>query len=192
MNVRKPAPKSQQPESFEFNQDNLQLAKDHIRKYPLSRQASAVLPLLHLVQKQHNNWVPMAAIEYVAKLLDMAPMRVFEVVSFYTMFNLAPVGKHHIQLCGTTPCWLSGSDSIKSACQERLGIDLNQVTSDGMFSLSEVECLGACANAPVVQINDDYYEDLTSESMLSILNCLESGKTIRTGSQKGRKTSEPK
>jgi NADH-quinone oxidoreductase E subunit len=190
MSNRRPAPKSEQPEFFEFSQENLTLAHKHIAKYPVGRQASAILPLLDLAQRQNNNWLPMAAIDYVASLLDIPPIRAFEVASFYTMFNLSPVGEYHIQLCGTTPCWLRGAEQIKQACKDKLGIDLGEVTRDGKFSLCEVECLGACANAPMVQINDNYYEDLTPESIEKIIADLSSGKKVKHGSQTGRRGSE--
>lgn len=190
MSLRRLAPKELQPENFEFTKENLILAKKHIAKYPEGRQASAVLPLLDLAQRQNNNWVPLAAVDYIAKLLDMEAIRVFEVVTFYSMFNLKPVGKYHIQICGTTPCWLRGSDEIKKACTNTLGIELDHTTDDKLFSLVEVECLGACANAPMVQINDDYFEDLEPSSMIKIINDLKSNKKVSIGSQKGRKSSE--
>ena len=190
MSIRKPAPKSEQPESFVLTKDNILLAKKHIQKYPEGRQASAVLPLLEIAQRQHDNWLPMKAIDYVADMLDMMPMRVFEVATFYSMFNLAPVGKYHIQLCGTTPCWLRGAEDIKKACINKLKINLDETTKDGKFTLSEVECLGACANAPMVQINDDFYEDLTPELMTKILDDLKTDKIPKKGSQIGRHTSE--
>jgi NADH-quinone oxidoreductase E subunit len=190
MSVRRPAPKALQPEYFEFTQENLALAKQHIAKYPEGRQASAVLPLLELAQRQNKNWVPMAALDYIANMLDMPSIHVFEVVTFYTMFNLAPVGKYHIQLCGTTPCWLRGADAIKETCKSKLGIDLGETTKDGVFSLIEVECLGACANAPMIQINDDFYEDLDSNSMAKLLSDLSAGNKVKKGSQTGRKSSE--
>jgi NADH-quinone oxidoreductase E subunit len=190
MSERKPAPKHEQPDSFAFTQENLELAKKHIAKYPAGRQASAVLPLLEMAQRQHNNWLPMAAMDYVAQMLEMPPMRVFEVATFYSMFNLAPVGKYHIQLCGTTPCWLRGADELKNLCKNKLDIDLGETTADGMFSLCEVECLGACANAPMIQINDDFYEDLDIQSMEQILANLSAGKSVKKGSQTGRHSSE--
>lgn len=191
MSKRAFAPRSIQPESFEFTKDNIELANKHISKYPECRGASAVLPLLEIAQRQNNNWLPMKAIEYVAKLLKMPEIHVLEVATFYTMFNLSPVGKYHIQLCGTTPCWLRGADEIKKICKNKLNIDLGETTSDGLFSLVEVECLGACANAPMVQINDDYYEDLTAESISNVLDCLKHNKPVKKGSQIGRKSSEP-
>jgi len=190
MSLRRPAPKEQQPESFSFTEENIALAKKHIAKYPEGRQASAVLPLLEMAQRQHHNWLPMKAIDYVAQMLEMAPIRVFEVATFYSMFNLAPVGKYHIQLCGTTPCWLRGAEDIKNTCISKLGIELGQTTKDGKFSLCEVECLGACANAPMIQINDDFYEDLDPKSMEALLDNLSKGKEIKKGSQTGRHTSE--
>lgn len=191
MSIRKFAPKSQQPENFVFTEENLIVAQKHIAKYPEGRQASAVLPLLELAQRQHNNWLPMAAIEYVGQMLNMPVLRVMEVATFYTMFNLSPVGKYHIQLCGTTPCWLKGASDIKAACKSKLNIDLGETTVDGKFSLVEVECLGACANAPMVQINDNFYEDLDTTSITKILDDLASGKPVKIGSQIGRKSSEP-
>ena len=192
MSIRKPAPKNEQPEVFIFSEENLILAAKHIAKYPQGREASAVLPLLDLAQRQNNNWIPMAAIDYIANMLNMPSMKVFEVVTFYTMFNLSPVGQYHIQLCGTTPCWLRGAEKIKEICKSRLGIDLNEVTKDRMFSLCEVECLGACSNSPMIQINDDFYEDLDEESMIKIIDGLSNGVAFAKGSQKGRKSSEPK
>lgn len=155
--------------TFKFNDKNLQKAEQIVKKYPPGRQHSAVLPLLDLAQRQSSGWLPQAAIEYVAGFLDMPYMRAFEVATFYTMFNLKPVGKHHIQVCTTTPCWLRGSDEIVKTCKDELGINCGEVTEDGRFSLVEVECLGACVNAPLVQINDDYYEDLTPEKMVEVI-----------------------
>lgn len=192
MSNRRPAPKELQPENFVFTGENLELANMHISKYPEGRKASAVLALLEMAQRQHNNWLPIAAIEYVANILEMPAIKVMEVASFYTMFNLAPVGKYHIQLCGTTPCWLRGAADIKEMCKKKLSIDLDETTKDGMFSLCEVECLGACANAPMIQINDDFYEDLDPSSMEKIIDDLAQGKKVKTGSQTGRKSSEPK
>jgi NADH-quinone oxidoreductase subunit E len=180
-----------QPASFAFSPDNLAKAKAHIAKYPPGRQASAVLPLLDLAQRQHDNWLPRAAMDHVAGMLDMAPIRVYEVATFYTMFNLRPVGKHFFQICTTTPCWLRGSDEVVAACREKLGIGIGETTSDGLFSLREVECLGACVNAPVIQINDDFYEDLDGPATEALIDALKSGKTRPMGSLKGRKGSMP-
>lgn len=178
--------KDRQPQHFFFTAENLAEAKRVIAQYPAGRQASAVLPLLDLAQRQNGNWLPRAAVVYVAALLDIPAIKAFEVASFYTMFNLEPVGKHLIQLCRTTPCWLAGGEAIAQACEERLGIKSGETTPDGMFTLKEVECLGACVNAPVMQINDDYYEDLTTDSVVQIIDALARGEKPKTGSQTGR------
>jgi len=185
------AKKADQPESFAFSKENVVKAEKIIAKYPPGRQQSAVLPLLDLAQRQNNNWLPKAAMDYVAEMLDMAPIRVYEVGTFYTMFNLAPVGKNHLQICRTTPCWLRGSDEVTKACKEHTGIDIGETSADGLFSLMEVECLGACVNAPVVQINDHYYEDLTATNMAKIIEDLKAGRAVKSGSQIGRKCSAP-
>ena len=163
-------------EPFIFTPENREKVDSCIHRYPPGRQASAVLPLLDLAQRQCGGWLPHQAIEAVAAMLKMPPIRVHEVASFYTMFNLKPVGKHHVQVCRTTPCWLRGSEDIKAACESHLGIQTGQVTPNGKFSIVEVECLGACVNAPVVQINDDYYENLTPESVKSLLTSLASSR----------------
>jgi len=188
MSVRRLDPN--QPESFAFTPENLETAKKTIAKYPEGRQASAIISLLWLAQKQHDYWLPEPAIRYVAEMLDMPYIRALEVATFYTMFNLSPVGKHFIQLCGTTPCWLRGADDLKEVCRKRIG-EQQQVSADGNFSWLEVECLGACANAPMVQINDDYYEDLTAENFEKLLDDLAAGREVKVGSQTGRKSSEP-
>jgi NADH-quinone oxidoreductase subunit E len=179
-----------QPESFAFSNENEQWANKQIAKYPEGRQASAVLSLLWRAQKQNDYWLPKPAIEEVARMLGMPYIRVLEVATFYTMFNLAPVGRFFIQMCGTTPCVLAGSDAIKQVLTERIGPQ-RTVTADGTFSWLEVECLGACCNAPMVQINDDYYEDLTPENLNKLLDDLAAGRSVTIGSQVGRKTSEP-
>jgi NADH-quinone oxidoreductase subunit E len=179
-----------QPESFEFTPDNKAWAEKEIAKYPPGRQASAVLALLWRAQAQNDYWLPRPAIEKVAAMLDMPDIRVLEVATFYTMFNLAPVGRHYVQLCGTTPCMLSGSDDLKAVCRKRIG-EQGHVSADGLFSWTEVECLGACCNAPMVQINDDYYEDLTSENFTKLLDDLAAGRPVKVGSQTGRVSSEP-
>ncbi len=184
MNDAKP-----QPALFSFSPDNLARAEKIVGKYPAGRQASAVIPLLDIAQRQSGNWLPQAAMDYVAAMLEMPPIRVYEVASFYTMFNLKPVGENFVQVCTTTPCWLRGSDEIVHACKRKLGIGMNQTTEDSKFTLHEVECMGACVNAPMVQINDDYYEDLTPELMDSILDALKEGKKPDVGSQTGRKGS---
>lgn len=181
----------EQPASFAFTPENLARAEKIIAKYPPGRQQSAVLPLLDLAQRQHSNWLPRAAMDYVAGLLGMAPIRVYEVATFYTMFNLSPVGEHFVQICTTTPCWLRGSDDVVHACEKKLGIGMNETTPDGKFTLKEVECLGACVNAPMVQINDDYYEDLDAESMTKLIEALARGEKPKIGSVIGRQTSAP-
>ena len=179
-----------QPESFTFSADNLRWAKQQIKKYPKGQQASAVIPLLWRAQQQHDGWLPEPAIRYIADLLDMAEIRVLEVATFYTMFNLSPIGRHYVQLCGTTPCWLRGADDLKEVCRRVIGPQ-GQVTEDGQLSWIEVECLGACVNAPMVQINEDYYEDLTAESFERILNDLRAGKEVTPGPQVDRQLSAP-
>lgn len=186
-----PKPAKDQPKDFKFTPENMKVVESFIAKYPKGKQASAVMPLLDLAQRQHGGWIPQAAMDEIGRILDMPRIKVYEVATFYTMYNLRPVGKHHIQLCTTTPCWLRGSDDIVKACQSRLGIKLGETTDDGNFTLSEVECLGACVNAPMVQINDDYYEDLTAARMTEIIDALEKGKEVPVGSQTGRQTSCP-
>ncbi len=190
MAVRRLAPKELQPANFTFSAENLAWAKEQIAKYPPGRQASAVIPLLWRAQEQAGGWLPRKAIEAVAAKLDMAPIRVMEVATFYTMFNLEPVGKHFIQFCGTTPCMLRGAGDIRKVLDRRVG-DEGHVSADGMFSWLEVECLGACSNAPMVQINDDYYEDLTAENFEKLLDDLAAGRPVKKGSQIGRNRSEP-
>lgn len=188
MSVRRLA--AEQPESFAFTPENLAWAQGVIAKYPEGRQASAVIPLLWRAQEQHDYWISKAAIEYVGQMLDMPYIRVLEVATFYTMFNLEPVGKHFIQLCGTTPCRLRGAEDIIKVCHDRIG-DQRHVTADGQFSWLEVECLGSCCNAPMVQINNDYYEDLTPESFNKLLDDLAAGRPVKKGPQNSRHTSEP-
>jgi NADH-quinone oxidoreductase E subunit len=178
-------------EAFNFDADNKALTKTVIAKYPQGRQASAVLPLLDLAQRQNDGWLSRPAMDHVAEVLDMAPIRVYEVATFYSMFNLKPVGKHHVQVCTTTPCWLRGSDEILAACKKRLGVEPGETTTDGNFTLDEVECLAACVNAPMIQVGDDYYEDLDAESVTKILDDLAEGKTPTPGPQVRRQTSAP-
>ena len=180
-----------QPASFAFTPETLAKAKAHIAKYPAGRQASAVLPLLDLAQRQHDNWLPRAAMDHVASLLDMAPIRVYEIATFYTMFNLRPVGKWFFQICTTTPCWLRGSDAVVETCRRKLGIGIGETTKDGLFSLREVECLGACVNAPVIQVNDDFYEDLDAASTETLIDALRRGAPPPVGSMRGRQGSIP-
>jgi NADH-quinone oxidoreductase subunit E len=188
MSVRRLDPN--QPKNFKFSAQNLIWAKEQIRKYPNGKQASAVIPLLWRAQEQHDSWLPEPALRVVAEMLDMATIRVFEVATFYTMFNLSPVGKYFVQLCGTTPCWLRGADDLKEVCRKVIG-EQNQVTEDGMLSWLEVECLGSCTNAPMVQINKDYYEDLTATGFEKLLGDLREGKEVKTGPQNGRQFSCP-
>ncbi|GAB4367727.1 MAG: hypothetical protein Kow00114_26590 [Kiloniellaceae bacterium] len=176
---------------FAFTAENEARAQTICARYPADRKASATIALLDLAQRQNDGWLSPEAIEYVAAYLEVAPIRVYEVASFYTMFNLQPVGKYLIQVCRTTPCWLRGSDGITAACKKKLGVGLKEVTEDGLFSVIEVECLGACANAPMVQINDFYYEDLTPEQMERIIDDLRAGKEVKVGSQTGRLASAP-
>ncbi len=179
-----------QPASFAFTAENRAECDRIIAKYPQGRQASAVLPLLYVAQRQEG-WVPRAAMDEIAAILDMAPIRVYEVATFYTMFNLQPVGKYHIQVCRTTPCWLRGADQMSETCKKKLGIGLKETTKDGLFSLVEVECLGACANAPVVQVNDDFYEDLDPKKLEWLLDELAAGRKPQYGSQIGRQGAAP-
>src|SRR6185312_3518217 len=176
---------------FEFTAENLEKARHYIAKYPEGRQASAVLPLLDLAQRQHDNWLPRAAMDKVAKILDMAPIRVYEVATFYTMFNLRPVGRWFLQACTTTPCWLRGSDDILAACRKKLGVGVGETTADGKFTLVEVECLGACVNAPILQVNDDFYEDIDGPATEKLLDALRDGKPPPFGSLSGRRGSAP-
>jgi NADH-quinone oxidoreductase subunit E len=190
MAVRRLAPKEVQPKDFAFTPENLAWAKQQLAKYPEGPQASAVIPLLWKAQEQCGGWVPEAAIRYVAEFLGMANIRVMEIATFYTMFNLAPVGRHHVQLCGTTPCMLRGAEELKKVCQRRIG-EQYEVTPDGALSWVEVECLGACVNAPMAQINYDFYEDLTPESLERILDDLAAGKPVKPGPQIDRQFSAP-
>ena len=191
MSLHIDGPPFEQPASFAFTAENLEKAKYHIAKYPPERQASAVLPLLDLAQRQSGNWLPKAAMDYVGEMLDMAPIRVYEVATFYTMFNLRPVGRWFLQACTTTPCWLRGSEDVVATCRKKLGIGVGQSTADGRFTLVEVECLGACVNAPILQVNDDFYEDLDAASTEALLDALAAGKQPPVGSVTGRQGSMP-
>lgn len=185
------APADAGPATFAFTPDNLEAARAIIAKYPPGRQQSAVMPLLDLAQRQNGGWLPQAALDYVAEFLEIPPIRVYEVATFYSMYNLKPIGRHHVQVCTNLSCWLRGSDEILAACKRTLGIGLGETSADGLFTLSEVECLCACVNAPVVQIDDDYYEDLSPESIERVLNALRAGEKPAAGSQIGRRSSEP-
>ena len=175
--------------TFAFTPENLARAKTIIVRYPAGRQASAMIPLLDLAQRQNKNHLTLAAMNCVADLLEVPRIKAYEVANFYTMFNKDPVGENLVQVCTTTPCWLRGSDGIVDACKKKLGIGVGETTADGKFSIVQVECLGACVNAPMVQINDDFYEDLTPESMTQLLDDLKAGKKPSIGSQTGRKGS---
>lgn len=182
---------TQPGETFTFSAENEAEITRILARYPEERKASAVLPLLDLAQRQNDGWVPPAAIEHIAARLEMAPMRVWEVASFYTMINTDPVGRYLIQICRTTPCWLRGSDAVTDKLKELLGIGVGETTADGLFTILEVECLGACVNAPVVQINDDYYEDLLPEHIEALITKLKAGEQPQIGSQIGRIGSAP-
>lgn len=188
MSVRRLA--AEQPEGFAFTPANLEWANAQIKKYPEGRQASAVLALLWRAQEQVGGWLPEAALRHVADMLAMAYIRVYEIVTFYTMFNLAPVGRYYVQVCGTTPCMLRGANDIKDSCRKYIG-EKDQVSDDGLFSWTEVECLGACVNAPMAQINKYYYEDLTPKNFEAILERLRAGEEVEPGPQNDRQTSAP-
>jgi NADH-quinone oxidoreductase subunit E len=190
MSVRRLAPDAVQPKTFAFSRDNAAWAKTIISKFPAGRQASAVIPLLWRAQEQHDYWLPKAAIEKVGVMLGMPTIRVLEIATFYTMFNLAPVGRHFVQVCGTTPCRLRGAEKIIEICRSQIGEE-RHVSADGAFAWLEVECLGACCNAPMVQINNDFYEDLDEKNFTKLLGDMRAGKPVTIGSQTGRKTSEP-
>ncbi|MGY8986385.1 MAG: NADH-quinone oxidoreductase subunit NuoE [Sphingomonadales bacterium] len=177
--------------SFMFSKENVKWAKGQITKYPKGKQASAVMPLLTKAQEQNNGWLTVAAIDYVATFLSMPVMRVMEVATFYSMYNLKEVGKHVIEICTTTPCWLRGSDEVVKAAEDELGIKVGETTKDFEFTLREVECAGACVNAPVCSVHNVYYEDLTGDNLRQIIKDFKDGKTPKAGPQNGRKTSEP-
>jgi NADH-quinone oxidoreductase subunit E len=190
MAVRRLAAPALQPKSFAFSADNLAWAKKEMSKYPEGRQASAVIALLWRAQAQSGGWLPEAAIRYVADFLNMAHIRVLEIATFYTMFNLEPVGRFYVQVCGTTPCMLRGAEDLKALCRKRIG-ESGRVSADGMFSWIEVECLGACVNAPMLQINEDNYEDLDPEILSRIFDDLAAGRTPKPGPQIDRQYSAP-
>ena len=192
MSIRRPAPENLQPENFNFTKENIKIINKIFLKYPEGKKASALLPLLDLAQRQHDNWLPKAAMSEIARMLNLPMIKVMEVATFYTMYNLYPVGKNLLQVCTTTPCWLRGSDDIVSVCKNKLGINFGETTKDNKFTLLEVECLGACSNAPMVQINDNFYEDLDKESIKNIIEDLKKDKQPKIGPQSNRKGSEPK
>jgi len=192
MSARRLAPDNLQPKKFIFSKENKKRITEILLKYPDDRKASALLPLLDLAQRQNGNWLPKVAILEISKVLNLPYIKVLEVATFYTMYNLSPVGKNLLQVCTTTPCWLRGSDDIVSICKNKLGINFGETTKDNKFTLLEVECLGACSNAPMIQINDDFYEDLEKESMSKIIEDLTNGKKLKIGPQSDRKGAEPK
>ena len=189
MSLRRPS--KEQPENFDFNPASLEAAKLIIAKYPQDKQKSAVMALLYIAQKQNSNWIPLAAMKYIGKLLDMPYIKVYEVATFYTMYNLAPVGKHFIQICTTTPCMIRGAYKLVEACKEKISENENELSKDQSCSWMEVECLGACVNASMLQINNDYYEDLDKEKTLKILDKILTGETPKPGSYRGRLNNEP-
>lgn len=175
---------------FKFSEESLKLANNAIAKYPEGGKQSAVMELLWIAQRQNNNWIPQSAIKYIANFLEISDVRVYEIVTFYSMYNLKPIGKYYIQACGTTPCMLMGAEEIMEVIHTELGIKSNETTKDDLFTLLEVECLGACSNGPMIQINDDYYEDLTPMAMRQIITALANGTKVTIGSQNGRKSAE--
>ena len=189
MNIKKIFKK--QPEFFTFSDENLNIAKKIIEKYPKGKQASAVMPLLFLVQKQNENWIPLKAIKYLAKMLEISYIQVYEVATFYSMYNLSPVGKYFVQVCTTTPCMIRGAEELVKVCKNKISKNQNELSANKKCSWIEVECLGACVNSPMMQINDDYFEDLDKEKAEEIINMILDDKIPKTGSYKNRKNSEP-
>ncbi len=189
MSLKRPA--KNQPENFEFNSSSLEAANKIISNYPNGKQESAVMALLYIAQKQNNNWIPLAAMKYIGKFLDMPYIKVYEVATFYSMYNLAPVGKYFVQVCTTTPCMIRGANQLVEACKEKISKNESELSTDKSCSWMEVECLGACVNAPMMQINDDYYEDLDKDKTLKILDKILIGETPKPGSYRGRINNEP-
>ena len=180
-----------QPETFKFNEKSIEVAKKIISNYPEGQQQSSVMALLYIAQKQNNNWIPLSAMKYIAKFLDMPYIKVYEVATFYTMYNLAPVGDFFFQVCTTTPCMLRGAYKLVDVCKNKISKNENEISKDGKISWMEVECLGACVNAPMMQINDDYFEDLDEIKLKKIIESIKQDQTIKPGSYKGRKSAEP-
>ncbi len=180
-----------QPDNFEFSEKNLEISKKIINKYPKGKQSSAVMALLYLAQRQNQNWIPLAAMKYIGKILSMPYIKVYEVATFYSMYNLKPVGKYFYQICTTTPCMLRGSNKLVEACKEKISENQNEISNDGNCSWVEVECLGACVNAPMAQINDDYFEDLNKQKLIEIIEQTKKNIKPRAGSYKGRLNSAP-
>ncbi len=180
-----------QPDTFEFTKENLVLAENILNKYPKERKKSAVMPLLYLAQNQNDNWIPLAALKYIGKFLSMPYINVYEIATFYSMYNLSPVGKYFVQVCTTTPCLLRGANEIVKACQKKISKNENTISENGMCSWTEVECLGACVNAPMMQVNRDYYEDLSKNNIEKILESFMQDDPIKPGSFRNRKSSAP-
>ena len=180
-----------QPKEFKFSNENLKRVEEILNKYPKKNKKSAVMPLLYLAQKQNENWIPLVAMKYIANYLSMPYISVYEVATFYSMYNLAPVGKYFVQVCTTTPCLIRGADKIVKLCKEKISQNESEISKKGNFSWIEVECLGACVSAPMIQINDDYYEDLDEKSTKEILDSLINNKPLKPGSYRGRKNTSP-
>ena len=180
-----------QPENFKFNDKNLEAAEKVISNYPKGKQQSAVMALLYIAQRQNNNWIPLSAMKYIARYLNMPYIKVYEVATFYTMYNLAPVGEYFFQVCTTTPCMLRGAYKLVDVCKSKISQNENVISKDGKISWMEVECLGACVNSPMIQINDDYFEDLDEKKLEKIIENIQHGQKIKPGSYKGRKSAEP-
>jgi len=180
-----------QPDNFKFSDKNLKIAEEILEKYPKDRRKSAVMSLLYLAQRQNENWIPLAAIKYIAKYLSISYINVYEVATFYSMYNLAPVGKYFVQICTTTPCLLRGADKLVSVCKNKISSKKNQLSENKLCSWTEVECLGACVNAPMIQINDSYYEDLNEKNANEIIKSLLDDKPLKPGSYRNRKNTAP-
>ena len=189
MSVKKVA--KNQPDFFQFSEENLNKAKQIIKKYPEKKQASALMPLLYLVQKQNENWIPLVAMKYLAKMLDIPYIQVYEVATFYSMYNLSPVGKYFVQVCTTTPCMIRGAEKLVDVCKNKISQNQNELSANKICSWMEVECLGACVNAPMLQINEDYFEDLDEEKTEEIIDMILNDESPKSGSYKNRKSSEP-
>ena len=181
----------EQPDKFDFTESNLNLAKKILEKYPESKKRSAVMPLLYLAQKQNDNWIPLAALKYIGKFLSMPYINVYEIATFYSMYNLAPVGKYFVQICTTSPCALRGANNIVKVCKEKISNNPNELSQNGLCSWTEVECLGACVNAPMMQVNNDYYEDLDEKNIREILDSFMNNKPLAPGSYRNRNSSAP-
>ena len=181
----------EQPETFKFNDKSMEAANKIVSNYPDGKQQSAVMALLYIAQRQNDNWIPLAAIRYVAAMLSMPYIKVYEVATFYSMFNLSPVGKYFVQVCTTTPCMIRGAKKITDVCKKYISEEQNKLSENKICSWTEVECLGACVNAPMMQINDDYYEDLDKEKTIKILDQILKGETPKPGSYRGRVNNEP-